>query len=77
MLAEESVEDELVILSTEYQQTHGNEQREVSPANRNQQSEHTITRFGRVCDPPNTQRLCQTLMTFNYCSFLVAEYVYI
>ena len=50
---EESAEDELVIPSTELLQTHGTEQPEVSPANRNQQSEHTITRYGRVCNPPN------------------------
>ena len=37
-------------LLTEQQQTQGNEQ---SPANQNHNSEHTVTRSGRVCKPPN------------------------
>ena len=50
MAGEDSTEDELVIPFTEQQQMQDNDQ---SPANQNNYSEHTITRSGRVCNPPN------------------------
>ena len=51
MAGEDSTEDELVIPFTEQQQMQDNEQ---TPANQNNHSEHTFTRFGRVCNPPNS-----------------------
>ena len=45
MAGEDCAEDELVIPFTEQQQMQDNEQ---SPANQNNHSENTITRFGRV-----------------------------
>ena len=53
MAGEQSAEDELVISFTEDQQTLGSDQPEEIPASQNQYSENTITRFGRVCNPPN------------------------
>ena len=50
MAGEDSAKDELVISITEQQQMQDNEQ---SPANQINHSEHTITRFGRVFNPPN------------------------
>ena len=45
---------------------------EQSPANQNNHSEHTITRFGRVCNLPNRFKdyVYQTLITLiNYIKF--------